>query len=310
MALLPGPAAPGSPGSPARRRGAIGIRAVHPWPASSRSAPAPLTSGPRSAGQIVLTAQRRPGQLDRHRVVAGSTTTSQSSGQLSAGQSVTVVVEVWRQDGAGGNATISIDSSSPAVEVSWDATTSTPPPGRHRPRRRTAGLARSRGLLGRPAEASPEPCEAGHGAGRRRVKCSGSANHGTLTIVTEVPGAIEPREAYPLLRRHRGQAVARAGLFAGWLIVAVLGLAALLRLVAWDSIEPLIILNALTLIVYLPCLGRSRGGAHSAALVACRGSCPHRRRPASICHAGATRCGSRAHVDPARPGGAGIRREH
>ena len=84
------------------------------------------------------------------------------------------------------------------------------------------------------------------------MKCSGSANHGTLTIVTEVPGAIEPREAYPLLRRHRGQAVARAGLFAGWLIVAVLGLAALLRLVAWDSIEPLIILNALTLIVYLP----------------------------------------------------------
>ena len=44
----------------------------------------------------------------------------------------------------------------------------------------------------------------------------------------------------------------RAGLLVGWLIVAVLGLAALLRLVAWDSIEPLIMLDALTLIVYLP----------------------------------------------------------
>ena len=39
---------------------------------------------------------------------------------------------------------------------------------------------------------------------------------------------------------------------AGWLIVAVLGLVALLRLAAWDSAEPLIVLNALTPIVYLP----------------------------------------------------------
>jgi endonuclease/exonuclease/phosphatase (EEP) superfamily protein YafD len=41
-------------------------------------------------------------------------------------------------------------------------------------------------------------------------------------------------------------------LTAGWLIVGVLGLVALLRLVAWDSIEPLIVLNALTFIIYLP----------------------------------------------------------
>ena len=54
-------------------------------------------------------------------------------------------------------------------------------------------------------------------------------------------------------RRHRGPAVVRVGLLVvGWLIVAVLGLVALLRLVAWDSIEPLIVLDALTLIVYLP----------------------------------------------------------
>ena len=37
-----------------------------------------------------------------------------------------------------------------------------------------------------------------------------------------------------------------------WLIVSVLGLVALLRVVAWDSLEPLIMLDALTLIVYLP----------------------------------------------------------
>ena len=54
-------------------------------------------------------------------------------------------------------------------------------------------------------------------------------------------------------RRHRGPAVVRVGLLVvGWLIVAVLGLVALLCLVAWDSIEPLVVLDALTLIVYLP----------------------------------------------------------
>ena len=54
-------------------------------------------------------------------------------------------------------------------------------------------------------------------------------------------------------RRHRGPAVVRVGLLVvGWLILAVLGLVALLRLVAWDSIEPLIVLDSLTLIVYLP----------------------------------------------------------
>jgi len=41
-------------------------------------------------------------------------------------------------------------------------------------------------------------------------------------------------------------------LVVGWLIVAVLGLVALLRFVAWDSVEPLIVIDALTLIVYLP----------------------------------------------------------
>ncbi len=68
-----------------------------------------------------------------------------------------------------------------------------------------------------------------------------------------VPGALEAGEICPPRRRHGGPAGVRAGLFvAGWLIVAVLGLVALLRLVAWDSVEPLAVLDALTLIVYLP----------------------------------------------------------
>ena len=68
-----------------------------------------------------------------------------------------------------------------------------------------------------------------------------------------VADAIEAAESHPPPRRHRGPALLPAGLLAvGWLIVAGLGLVALLRLVAWDSAEPLIVLDALTLIVYLP----------------------------------------------------------
>jgi endonuclease/exonuclease/phosphatase (EEP) superfamily protein YafD len=56
----------------------------------------------------------------------------------------------------------------------------------------------------------------------------------------------------PPQRSRREPVVVRASLFAGWLIVAALALVALLRLVAWDSFEPLIVLDALTLIIYLP----------------------------------------------------------
>jgi endonuclease/exonuclease/phosphatase (EEP) superfamily protein YafD len=38
----------------------------------------------------------------------------------------------------------------------------------------------------------------------------------------------------------------------GWVVIAVLLLFALLRIVAWDSLEPLIVVNALSLVVYLP----------------------------------------------------------
>jgi endonuclease/exonuclease/phosphatase family metal-dependent hydrolase len=69
----------------------------------------------------------------------------------------------------------------------------------------------------------------------------------------DVPGALATGQTRPIRRHHHGPGAARAALLAvGWLIVAVLGLIALLRLVAWDSLEPLIVLNALTLIVYLP----------------------------------------------------------
>ena len=72
-------------------------------------------------------------------------------------------------------------------------------------------------------------------------------------MMPKVPGPSEAKESCPPRRRHRGPAAVRTGLLvAGWLIVAMLGLVALLRLVVWDSLEPLVVLDALTLIVYLP----------------------------------------------------------
>jgi endonuclease/exonuclease/phosphatase (EEP) superfamily protein YafD len=69
----------------------------------------------------------------------------------------------------------------------------------------------------------------------------------------EAPGAIEAGETAPPRSRRRGPFVVRIGLLTvSWLIVAVLGLLALLRLVAWDAILPLILLDALTPVVYLP----------------------------------------------------------
>jgi endonuclease/exonuclease/phosphatase (EEP) superfamily protein YafD len=70
--------------------------------------------------------------------------------------------------------------------------------------------------------------------------------------MSEALGATDLAETAPPRRRRRGSAV-RVGLTAaGWLVVAVLGLAALLRLVAWDALQPLIVLDALTVVIYLP----------------------------------------------------------
>lgn len=63
-------------------------------------------------------------------------------------------------------------------------------------------------------------------------------------------GAAETEDHPP--HRQAPAAVRTVLLVACWLIVAVLGLVALLRLVAWDSLEPLIVLDALTLVIYLP----------------------------------------------------------
>jgi endonuclease/exonuclease/phosphatase (EEP) superfamily protein YafD len=70
--------------------------------------------------------------------------------------------------------------------------------------------------------------------------------------MSEAPSSTDLAETSSPRRRHGGTAV-RVGLLAvGWLVVAVLGLVALLRLVAWDAFQPLIVLDALTLVIYLP----------------------------------------------------------
>ena len=54
-------------------------------------------------------------------------------------------------------------------------------------------------------------------------------------------------------RRSRWADGARRALVViGWVVVGLLGLVAVLRLVAWDSIQPLIVLDALSMLVYLP----------------------------------------------------------
>jgi endonuclease/exonuclease/phosphatase (EEP) superfamily protein YafD len=74
--------------------------------------------------------------------------------------------------------------------------------------------------------------------------------------MAEVSGGVAAGEPHTPRRRHLGPPAVRMGLLvAGWLIVGVLGLLALLRLVAWDSVEPLIVLNALTPVAYLPAWG-------------------------------------------------------
>ena len=71
--------------------------------------------------------------------------------------------------------------------------------------------------------------------------------------MAQAPGTVEYGEACPSRPRPRAWAVMEVVfLVVGWLIVAVLGLVALLRLVAWDSLQPLVVLDALTLVVYLP----------------------------------------------------------
>jgi DNA-directed RNA polymerase specialized sigma24 family protein len=133
VALLPSPAvqpSPGSPVSPASPASPVSPAAAAVPPSAAARPPASgqlevspgrLDLGTDSAGQIVLTAEGGPVGW-----TAGASspdlTMSQSSGQLQAGQSVTVLVEVQRPDGAGGSAAISINAtnSTTAVQVTWD----------------------------------------------------------------------------------------------------------------------------------------------------------------------------------------------
>ncbi len=104
--VLPGPAAPAPAGAPARSPGPS---------ASARTAaagqlevsPGRLDLGAGSSGQIVLTARGGPVSWSAS-ASSADLTLGQSSGQLSPGQSVTLVIDVRRQDDAGGDATISI----------------------------------------------------------------------------------------------------------------------------------------------------------------------------------------------------------
>lgn len=88
--------------------------------------PASLSLGTGSQGQIVLSAV---GGTVTWAASASSAdvTLSDTSGQLSAGQSVTIAVTVSRQAGASGSATVSIDPGTTSVQVSWDASPSPPP---------------------------------------------------------------------------------------------------------------------------------------------------------------------------------------
>ena len=73
--------------------------------------------------------------------------------------------------------------------------------------------------------------------------------------MAEGTSAIEAERTNPPRRgrRRRAARIAGVGLLAmSWLIVGVLGLAAVLRLVSWDSIEPFAVIDALTLVIYLP----------------------------------------------------------
>ena len=71
--------------------------------------------------------------------------------------------------------------------------------------------------------------------------------------MAEVSGAVDAEETSPPRRRDRGRGRWwTVPLVLGWLIVGGLALVAVMRLVSWDSLGPFIVLDALTLIVYLP----------------------------------------------------------
>jgi endonuclease/exonuclease/phosphatase (EEP) superfamily protein YafD len=66
------------------------------------------------------------------------------------------------------------------------------------------------------------------------------------------PPSTAARTRPPRLSDGSRTLLKRVGIGLGWAVVVVLGFVALIRLVAWDSLEPFIVLDALTLLIYLP----------------------------------------------------------
>jgi DNA-directed RNA polymerase specialized sigma24 family protein len=117
---MPGPL-PGLPGT------TIPYQSPTPSPSGQlQISPGRLSLGRGSGGHIVLTAMGGSVSWTAS-ASSGDLNLSASAGQLSAGQSVTVDVTVTRQNGAGGNATVLIDSGAASVPVTWAATSSPSP---------------------------------------------------------------------------------------------------------------------------------------------------------------------------------------
>jgi endonuclease/exonuclease/phosphatase (EEP) superfamily protein YafD len=71
--------------------------------------------------------------------------------------------------------------------------------------------------------------------------------------MAKVSGPVDAEETSPPSRvRGRGRTWATALLVIGWLIVGVLALTAVMRLVSWDTLEPFIVFDSLTMVIYLP----------------------------------------------------------
>jgi DNA-directed RNA polymerase specialized sigma24 family protein len=137
---------PGLPGS------TIPYQSPTPSPSGQlQVSPASLNLRSRSRGRIVLTAAG--GSVSWTAGTSGSVTLSATSGQLNAGQSVTLVVTVTRQNGAAGNATVSFDPGAESVAVTWAATASPSPspPGSSPPASSSPGGGSS------PAGGAPTP---------------------------------------------------------------------------------------------------------------------------------------------------------
>jgi DNA-directed RNA polymerase specialized sigma24 family protein len=114
---------PGLPGS------TIPYQSPTPSPSQSgqlQVSKSSLSLGTRSRGRIVLT--NAGGSVSWTAGPSGNVTLSETSGQLSTGQSVTLVITVTRQNGAAGDATVTFDPGATSVAITWAATASSPPP--------------------------------------------------------------------------------------------------------------------------------------------------------------------------------------